>query len=318
MDSFPNGFLSPGSDGFNKDGERYLHKNLKNGEYEILLAAEPRIANSNKVFNAFILALETILESITEHTSQRAQELTDDYLHNIIKIHGNQKSIIERCVADSEGQTSYRDFVAATAKSLQKRPGDFAEDICALSKEIRLVDYHIGGHKLLKDSSRISITDNHDLKKFLLGLSHLFFESLSKKGVLLELYKMEDGFRCSFEYETFNIAMHNFIENIVKYAQPKSTVTVSTNSIERMLMFQMLSIKIEPDEKEHILQRGVHGTHVPREKRGSGIGMYQMKKALDRSGILIDIVPDQSQSFDIDGIKYGRNTFIFHFPMLAV
>jgi hypothetical protein len=251
------------------------------------------------------------------HNKEQAREMADDYLHNIIKIHGNQKSIIERCISGADGNENFDQFIAAIKDKIKSNPDEFAEDICALSKEIRLVDYHIGGYNLLNDyNSRVSITKNHHLKKFLLGLSHLFFDSFKKKDVVISLHNVSDSCLYSFEYETFNIAMHSFLENIVKYSKPYSRVNVFTES-ER-LVFEMDSIRIEKDELSKVFERGVSGRCVPEDLRGSGIGMYQLKKALERSNISITINPDFSQSSEVGGIKYLKNVFVFTFPKDSV
>ena len=315
VNSFPDKFIVPRQESERTPKSRYLRKNVTFGTLELLLNEEERIANSNKVFNAFVATIETALESSISHNLEKAREMADDYLHNIIKIHGNQKSIVERCVFGAEGQESYDDFVSVVKENVQRAPGVFAEDICALSKEVRLVDYHIGGYNLLRDiSSRITITNNHNLKKFLLGLSHLFFESFRKNNVVVSLHDVNEDFLCSFEYETFNIAMHSFLENTVKYSKPYSRVIVYTRAESSELIFQMESVRIEKDEITKIFDRGISGRCVPADLRGSGIGMYQLKKALDRSGISITVSPDLSQSSEVNGVRYTKNTFSFRFP----
>ncbi len=279
INSFPADFVTPKQGKEEKDKSRYIRKDLEFGTLEILTIGEERIAYSNRVFNPFVSAIETVVTQSMSNSSQKAKEMSDDYLHNIVKIHGNQKSIVERCVHGAEGQASYNDFVATVKRDIEKKPDEFAEDICALSKEVRLVDYHIGGYKLLQDSfSRINITDNHNLRKFLLGLSHLFFESFTKNSVVLSLHDIDENFLCSFEYETFNIAMHSFLENTVKYSKPYSRVNVYTHTESGDLIFEMESVRIEKDETEKIFERGVFGRNVPDDLRGSGIGMYGLKK----------------------------------------
>ncbi len=315
INTFPDEFSVEGAE---KDKDvRYVEQKIDSGIIEFLFVKEPRIARSNKVLNAFTSAMTILLEESLKNNVQRAQEMADDYLHNIKKIHGNQKSIIERCVSGAEEQENYQEFVKSVAREVQENPSVTAEDICALSKEIRLIDYHIGGYNLLRDnSSRIAITDNHDLRKFLLGLSHLFFDSFSKNKVLVSLHEIDKDFRCSFEYETFNVAMHSFLENIVKYSKPYSKVRIYTQNTGQ-LIFQMESIRLEKDELTSIFKRGVSGRNVPDDLRGNGIGMYQLKKALDRSNISISIRPNYSKNSDLNGIQYAENIFSFTFPKFS-
>ncbi len=315
VNSFPLEFTIPQSENEKNKKTRYLRKGISTGTFEILLVDEDRVANSNKVFNAFVVSIENILEDLTTHTSTKAREIADDHLHNIIKIHGNQKSIIERCVLNAEGESSYSDFVNSVKKDIEIRPGEFAEDLCALSNEVRLVDYHLGGYKLLSDSSsRITITHNHNVRKFLLGLCNLFFDSLKKDNVFLNVHEIDWNFLCSFEYETFNIAMHSFLENAVKYVKPYSRIDVFIRAELGELVFEMESVRIEKNEIRSILGRGIYGQNVPQNLRGSGIGMYLLKRALERSEIEFNILPDHTRGSNVDGVKYTPNTFVFRFP----
>lgn len=319
IDSFPSEFETPEQDQQRDSQVRYIRKNIEStadiAVLEILLTEESRIANSNKVFNSFVTTLEVAVRGFMELSGGVAKAMADDYLHNVIKIHGNQKSIIERCVSRAEGSSlTYKDFIDAVKSDIQTRPEVFADDICALSQEIRLIDYHIGGYKLLRDKhTRISITDNHNLRKFLLGLSHLFFDTFKKKGVILSLHSLDDSFHTSFEYETFNIAMHSFLENAVKYSRPYSKITVNLERDISRLVFEMESVRIEKHELETILERGTYGVNVPEDLKGTGIGMYQLKTALERSGIAFSITPDHSRSWELDGVRYTRNLFSFDF-----
>lgn len=315
MNSFPRDFITPGKEEEKKEKFRYIRRKTNFGVLEVLAIDEQRIANSNKVFKSFIISLENILEN----TINRAREIADDYLHNIVKIHGNQKSILERCVFGTEGQDSYNDFVEAVKNKIKNTPDEFSEDICALVKETRLIDYHIGGYNLFHNlSPKPSITENHNLRKFLLGLSHLFFDSLSKNNIVLSLHNINRDFKCSFEYETFNVAMHCFIENLVKYSKPYTTVTARTDNSTGKLIFNMESIRLERNEINEIFKRGISGSNVPDDLRGKGIGMYQLKKAIDRSSIKLDIESDYSGMSKINGVSYTPNNFIFSFPKYSI
>lgn len=315
MDSFPQDFIVPEKEEIKSEKTRYIRKDANFGVLEVLVIDEQRIANSNKVFKIFLVSLEKILEN----TVNRAREIADDYLHNIVKIHGNQKNILERCIYGSEGQDNYNDFVESVKNKIMSNPDEFSEDICALVKETRLVDYHIGGYNLFHNlSPEPSITENHNLRKFLLGLSHLFFNELKKNNVVLSLHNINKDFQCSFEYETFNVAMHCFIENLVKYSKPYTTVAVYTDDTNGKLIFKMESIRLERNERNEIFKRGVYGSNVPDDLRGKGIGMYQLKKAIDRSGIKLDIEPDYSKMSDLNGVKYTTNNFIFSFPRYSI
>ncbi|MDD2208752.1 MAG: hypothetical protein PHU45_05355 [Bacilli bacterium] len=315
LNYFPDNFIAPAEDEYRDDKTRYIRKNVSFGVLEVLMKKEKRITDSNKVFKAVVNSLEDILE----RTTSLAKDIADDYLHNVIKIHGNQKNILERCIFGIEGQEKHSDFVQAVKNKMSSSLDESAEDICALVKETRLVDYHIGAYNLFHNlSPKPNITENHNLKKFLLGLSHLFFDSLNKNNITLSLHKVNSNFKCAFEYETLNVAMHCFIENLVKYVKPYTTVYADSDDSNGRLVFTMESIRIEKKELSDIYERGVSGSNVPSDLRGNGIGMYQLKKAIDRSGISLNIDIDYSQNSEVDEIAYTKNTFTFHFSEYSV
>lgn len=320
MNTFPSDFQFPHENDyeFNKDS-KFVRYEKGFGVVEIATVNEERLTYTNKNFVPLINALISVVEISISNSSNTAKELADDYLHNIVKIHGNQKSIVERCVRDAEGHANYRDFVSAVESSIQSKPFDYAQDICSLSNEVRLIDYHIGGYRLLQESDAlISVTHNHNLRRFLLGLAHLFFDQFTKKNIEFNLYDVNEDFHCSFEYETFNIAMHSFFENAVKYAKPYSKVSVSTSDESGELSFSMVSTRIDKDEREKISERGVWGKYSPEYLRGSGIGMYLIRKALERSKILMTISSDFSNNSKMDGAEYVPNTFTFKFPQFSI
>jgi hypothetical protein len=314
---FPEDFQTPEESEYrSKDNNvGYIRKETSFGVLEVLAINEPIISNRNKIFKSFVLSVESVLEN----TVNQGKAIADDYLHNIVKIHGNQKSILERCVLGAEGQDSYNEFVESVKEKIETNLEESVEDICALVKEVRLIDYHIGSYNLFHNLSLSpNITENHNLRKFLLGLSHLFFDSFKKNNIVLNLHKINNDFKCSFEYETFNVAMHSFIENLTKYVKPYTTVDVYTDDTNGYLIFDMDSIRIEKKEIENIFKRGISGSNVPDSLKGDGIGMYQLKKAIDRSGITLNINPDYSNASIVGGINYTKNSFVFIFPKYSL
>lgn len=313
INSFPEYFVIPKEyECKNVDNNsRYIRKETSFGVLEVATVNEPIISNRNKIFRSFVSSIEVILED----TINKGKEIADDYLHNIVQIHGNQKNILERCIFGAEGQDSYNDFVDSVKDKIENHLDESVADICALVKEVRLIDYHIGSYNLFHNLSLSpNITENHNLRKFLLGLSHLFFDSLKKNNIVLNLHQININFKCSFEYETFNVAMHSFIENLTKYVKPYTTVDVYTDDTNGYLIFDMHSIRIEKKEIENICKRGVSGLNVPESLKGAGIGMYQLKKAIDRSRITLNINPDYSNTSIVGGINYTKNSFVFIFP----
>lgn len=273
-----------------------------------------RLIKSRKNFNVILGIIEPIIELVAKNLKEDTNSILEEYLHNLVKIHGNQKSIIERFTDFDKPQESFNDFVDSVSLKIRNNPDQFAKDICDMSKEIRLMDYHIGGYRLLNDKKTEKSLTKQNLKKFLLGLSHQFFKDLSGNNIYIELNGVSDKIYCLFEYETFNIAMHNFLQNAVKYSKPNSRIHVKTNDSKKQLIFSMDSVKIERDEMENLFEKGVYGKNTPEKFRGDGIGMNTLKKALMRSNITLHIDPEYANNENYNGVEYVRNVFRFNFP----
>jgi signal transduction histidine kinase len=299
---------------------RYFVKEYDYGSLEVFVSSDKnnndqRLVHSNKNFNSLIRFIEGISPLLIKNIKDNTEEILDEYLHNIIKIHGNQKVIVERFTYFEKPTESYSDFVEAVENKIREKPEEFSRDICELSKEIRFMDYHIGGYRLLNNKNLEKDITRQNLKRFLLGLSHQFFKDLSINDINLDLRDINENIFCYFEYETFNIAIHNFFQNAVKYTKPQSLIKVSTdNKSQLKLIFSMYSVKIEENEKKTIFDRGTYGVNTPKELRGNGIGMNTIKKALERSNIKLEIEVNQNTSVVSNGIPYTQNVFYFIFP----
>lgn len=299
---------------------KYIKKDCDFGTLEIFISNEKKDKNedrfiySNKNFKSLVNIIEGLSPIFIKEIKNNTEEILDEYLHNIIKIHGNQKAIVERFTYFDKPTESHSDFIDAVENRIKEKPEQFARDICELSKEVRFMDYHIGGYNLLNNKKIEKSITRQNLKRFLLELSHQFFKDLSSNNISINLRDVRDDVFCSFEYETFSIAIHNFLQNAVKYAKPNSLIKVFTDTENKQLIFSMDSVKIEKNEMDRIYEKGTFGINTPERLRGNGIGMNTLKKALERSSINIYIAPDFNKSELFNGIHYVRNVFYFTFP----
>lgn len=313
VDTFSQKYYSLTEEEIGKNS-RYYNEKCEFGFLEIYIKDESRLINSNKNYNVLVSTTKELIRILLEGLSKDAGDIIDEHLHNIIKIHGNQKSIIERCTYSGVHHESYGEFVKFVESNLLASPNQFAHDLCELSKEINFMDYHIGGYRLMSDKKMKKTVSFQGLKKFLLGLSYSFFDEFNKNKILLNLHDVDEKVFCEFEYETFNIAMHCFLQNAAKYAMPGSKIHVRTNDTKRQIIFSMTSVKIEKNEMGKIFEKGVYGVNAPQVLRGDGIGMFTLKKALERSGIDIYIDADYANNQNDGTVEYVKNSFELTFP----
>ncbi len=320
FNTFPSGF-DVSCLNKNEKGEsyQYIKEDREIGTLEIFVLNDEnksaeRFIRSNKNFSSLVQVIDGLMSTLSKNLRENTEEALDEYLHNIVKIHGNQKSIVERFTYFEKPKESYTDFVESVKNNIIENTTQFAKDICELSKEIKFMDYQIGGYRLLNDKNTEKSVTKQNLRRFLLGLSHQFFKDFSVADIYIELYRIDWDVFCLFEYETFNIAMHNFLQNAVKYAKPGSRIHVTTINEKQQLVFSMDSVKIERDEILKIYEKGRYGKHAPENLKGDGIGMNTLKKALERSNVQLIIDPEYSNNSTYNNVEYVRNVFRFIFP----
>ncbi len=318
IDTIPESFKDKRDDGsinggFRKSRYRRYLTDFDHGSIDMIVM-DDRIIRTNKNFFAFVNAMKTLAETMVAKIDEEVSNVVDDFFHNIIKIHGDERNIIDRCLPKNNGEgLTCKDIVKEIEKHIKSNSGEVAEDLFELSREIDFMDYHFSGYRLMYNKQQESLTvTRHNLKKFLLKIYHRFLNDFADNNVKVNLHDMEDKYYCEFEYETLNVAMHNFFQNAAKYALPNSRISVNVDEEDR-LIFDMMSIKIEKGEMNSIKERGVFGVNTPDILKGAGIGMYQIDIALKRNNINFYILPDYSKYVEFEGTPYVKNKFEFTF-----
>jgi signal transduction histidine kinase len=111
------------------------------------------------------------------------------------------------------------------------------------------------------------------------------------------------------DYKMFNLAMHHFMNNAVKYAKPYSKISISFNFKDSILSIVMMSVKIDKDEIKEIFKLGVSGKNVG-TRAGDGVGMFMIDKALTLLGAKMNIHPDYMKHETVHDTHFTENTFL--------
>jgi len=168
--------------------------------------------------------------------------------------------------------------------------------------------------ELLQGTTQLDLS-LRNIKQVLLSLSYPFYKDLGAKRILFSI-DFTEGFAeenlAMIDYNFFNVAIHHFMNNVVKYCKYNSSVSVNLLLNPLRLEFSMLSVHIDNMELDKIFNLNYSGKNVG-NLAGSGIGMFMTKKALLLMNSDIKIIPGSENGLDnYTGLPYSNNVFIIY------
>lgn len=235
--------------------------------------------------------------------------------HNLVTTHTKLQGEVESVVPESELMRceQHSDQIDLVKKSILSNTENTVDAFLEIIKRVVDLQAQIKGFEILEGEVDLDI-GIHNIKRVLLNILYPYYEEFKKVNVSIYINipsDSSDQYSINIDYQIFNIAMHHFLNNIIKYAKPYSKVTISFDESSRILKFSMLSIKINKDELKSIFELRTSGKNVG-ELAGDGVGMYMVKKALFLLNSRIEILPDYHEYETIQNIPYVRNNFLIY------
>jgi signal transduction histidine kinase len=231
--------------------------------------------------------------------------------HNLITSHGKIQGEIESVVL--EPLTKYKTHLEQKDKIKQLILSDIenaAESMLQISKRVIDMQAQIQGFRMLSEAIKLD-QGQHNIKRLLLNILYPFYQDFDEAYVNIHVNiddEIAENNSIVLDYKIFNVVLHHFLNNAVKYTKPHSKILIYYLPEERGIVFSMDSVKIEKDELKTIFNLGVSGKHAG-NLAGDGVGMYMIKKGLTIMGGKIEIEPDYRNHSNVDGIEYVRNVF---------
>jgi signal transduction histidine kinase len=137
------------------------------------------------------------------------------------------------------------------------------------------------------------------------------FEPLARSGRATVLLELQPGVTAPLSRDAFRVALHNLLDNAVKYGPPGQTITVR---LERTGEFARVSVEdqgagVPVTERESVWRPFERGSdEAARAVGGSGIGLSIVRDIVDRHG----------GRAHIESGEAGGARFILEFPGAAV
>lgn len=187
-----------------------------------------------------------------------------------------------------------------------------ADLVCYLNKRTIDIESHIEIFDLLynEDFNIKTLKQKPvNIYKVLQNIIAPFYDDLGEKDVHIK-FDIDDNFAKKnliwLNYKIFKMALHNFFDNAVKYSEPSTTINVSICVVDGLIqiVIEMMSCRIDKSEIDKIFEEGYSGRKSM--SKGDGIGMYVMKKCLEKIDMSIKVEPIHSEGDK----QYTKNRFI--------
>jgi signal transduction histidine kinase len=161
----------------------------------------------------------------------------------------------------------------------------------------------------------------HNPHKLVLLVLNPFWLEFIEKGVRIDV--RECSCEISVDYKSIAVVFSHMFENASKYSASDSTLRISfvENGLSVTIVFEMISLKIKPEEKDKIFDEEFSGEYAKGlALSGNGIGMSIVKNllSLNKGSIELEIDTDPSARKTIMGIPFEKNIFKITLPKRGV
>lgn len=286
-----------------------------NVEIELIFIDEMWVTGSPVKLSLFINSIESFFSELEVNLMEKVNYGISGFVHDIIKINGDQKAILSRLLSSLEDRHySHSEMISHLVYNISSQPENVAIEILKLQKHVLLADSSIAGQRLIAGQIKGSLKQRR-IRAFLLHIYHTFVDDFREKNINFTLDVPEELER-KIETETFRLAFHNFFQNSLKYSKPDSSITLQYNNESDSISVFMDSIKIHKSElsgDDCIFNDGVFGREAPGVLRGSGLGLKKIINALSYSGVEFKIFPGNEDVSVGDVLFTKDNQFWFIF-----
>jgi hypothetical protein len=192
-------------------------------------------------------------------------------------------------------------------------PEDAARAFLRIAKNSLAMKSEFVSMRFLGDHSTSPHLKNHDIRKVVLNLLHVFLQDFAELRVKVKVSQCST--KVALDYDTFHSAVYHVLDNAAKYVMPDSDLLIDFRAVEGQfrIEFSMFSLKIRDQEVARIGDEGFSGS-LPQSlgKAGHGLGMFRTKRLLKANVGAIEIkpnvAPDRATTYN--GNPYEENQII--------
>ena len=297
------------------DGVRNIYREYEDGMVRLVVTVNEK--STNRILTRIADAYASFIPILYKNQEDINSKFTI-FSHNLITAHAKLQGEIESVISGRELSRC-----KTHQEQLNKAITAVSTDIDGTSNSIlqmmnRVVDLQaqIEGMKMLSGNFKLDF-GYHNIKKVLLNILYSFYEDFENIGVDVRMHISDDlaeKNQVRLDYKIFNVALHHFFNNAVKYIEQYSKIDITFNKKSQVLEFRMWSTKIDKDELMEIRRLGVSGRNAGKNA-GYGVGMYMIDKSLELLGGRFEIHSDWQKHKVVNETQYTLNSFRFIFPI---
>jgi signal transduction histidine kinase len=320
--AFPSVFRDKPTENFTYDGYRNAYRETEQGSARLIIKTTNDLFQGNRAISracAIYISLVPKFQKIIQSERQHSDAIITRFAHNLGKLQTRFKGNLSRLVPDKARARPYVELVEEVKKNMLENPERAAHDIAQMSHRATDLDAQLEALRIISEFAETSAPIKPipaDLRRVMFRLSSPFIEELRKKRVTVHQNIPSSAIekeKVFIAHSLFNAAIWQLLDNASKYVLEGTEINIEAalNEPMQILTIEMVSVCIEENEYEHIFEERYKGRHA-KNKAGSGIGMYIVRKALNLMGARISVVNLGHLCYK-DGFAYCTHRFTIAF-----
>ena len=279
---------------------------------------------TNKMLKPYFEAIEFFIPNLNNITTSSKEIVKQDFRrfkHNLITQHTMMLQELEKSFSLDTNERGINNQIEFIQRLLIENPRQSAISILKLIKNVNLMKAEFDVYDMLSIKNPSLEFFTHNPHKLTLLVLNPFWLELIEKGIKINISECKG--EVYIDYRSISVALSHIFENTSKYICRNTTLYISYTEKNGFIIinFEMISLKIKPEEKEKIFEDSYSGDYAKSTTlAGSGLGMSIVKKLteLNKGEIIVEIDTDEKLREKVMGIPYEKNIFKMKLPVKTI
>lgn len=278
-----------------------------------LTSDDPDITNKifGHYFKSFSILAKEVIENIENVKSKESQK-TRRLKHNLINHNTNILQELYKLIPQDsfKAGSNHIDIIQnGITKDIKKSAFTYLKVL----KSSNLMKAEFDVYEMLdKENPDLDLYE-HIIHKVIVLTLNPFWLDLVENKINIEIQPSTE--KVTIDYKTISVALSHIFDNATKYIMPNTElrITFKTEDDFITIEFNMISLRVEPDELDEIFSEEISGNWSKElELAGDGVGMYMIKKLIELNKGTVDFIAnfDKSKAIKYNNIPYENNKII--------
>lgn len=275
---------------------------------------------TNKMLKPYFEAIEFFIPNLNNMTIASKEIVKQDFRrfkHNLITQHTMMLQELENSFSLDTNEKGINNQIDFIQNLLIDNPKKSAISILKLIKNVNLMKSEFDVYDMLSIDNPSLEFFTHNPHKLTLLVLNPFWLELIEKGIKINIAVC--NYEVFVDYRSISVALCHIFENTSKYICRSTTLNITYTEVESYIYinFEMISLKIKPEEKHKIFDEEYSGEYaISTTLAGSGLGMSIVKKltTLNKGEVIIEIDIDERFREKVMGIPYEKNIVKMKLP----